>query len=68
LNVPGRAAGPAAGGPPVRGEGLLPSEEDDAVKQIQALFISKEIPAGSSPDSQPPTTENAIFVKSHLKK
>jgi hypothetical protein len=38
------------------------------VKQIQALFITKEIPAGSSPDSQPPTTENAIFVKSHLKK
>ena len=46
----------------------MPSEEDEVVKQIQALFSTKEIPEGSSPDSQPPTTENAIFVKSHVKK
>jgi hypothetical protein len=38
------------------------------VKQIQAIFSTKEIPEGSSPDSQPPITENAIFVKSHVKK
>jgi hypothetical protein len=42
-------------------------EEDDVLKQIQAFFRTKWIRAGSSPDSQPPTTENAIFVKSHLK-
>jgi hypothetical protein len=43
-------------------------EEYDVLKQIPAFFSAKWIPAGSSPDSQPPTTENAIFVKSHLKK
>jgi hypothetical protein len=53
------------------GEGLLPLEVHDVEKQIQTFFSTKGIPAGSSPDSQPPTTEmseNAIFVKSHLKK
>jgi hypothetical protein len=53
-------------------EGLLPWElgEGDVLKQIQAFFSTKAIHAGSSPDSQPITTvtENAIFVKSHLKK
>jgi hypothetical protein len=49
-------------------EGLLSREEDDVLKQIQAFFSTKGIPAGSSPDSQPPTAENAILVKSHLKR
>ncbi len=51
-------------------EGFLPTKkkEDDILKQIQAFFCTKEISASSSPDSQPLTTETAIFVKSHLKK
>jgi hypothetical protein len=48
-------------------EGLFPSEEDDALKQIQAFFSTTRILSGPSPGSQPLTTEMAIFVKSRLK-
>jgi hypothetical protein len=42
------------------------SEEDDhdALKQFQELFSTNGVTAGSSPDSQPPTTESANFVNS----
>jgi hypothetical protein len=47
--------------------GLLPTEEDDVLKQIQAFFrvSTKGITAlaGSSPDSQPPSTENAFHFR-----
>ncbi len=49
-------------------EGLLATKEDDIMKQIQAFFCTKGISACSSPDSQPVTTETAIFVKSHARK
>jgi hypothetical protein len=49
-------------------EVLLPSDEEDVLNQIQALFSTEGVTASSSPDSQPLTTANAIFVKSHLKK
>jgi hypothetical protein len=52
----------------VSGEGYLLCKEDDVMKQIRTFFRTKGIPAVSSPDSQPLTTENVIFVKSHLKK
>ncbi len=48
----------------------MPSNEDDVMKQIQALHSTEVIPAaaGSSPDSQTPSTKNAIFVKKSLEK
>ena len=52
---------------PFCSEGFFPSEEDDVLKQIQQLTSTQEIPTALSPDSQPLTTETAIFVKSHLK-
>ena len=41
--------------------------ENDVMRQIQAFFSMKGLPASSCPDSHPPTTETAIFVKSHVK-
>jgi hypothetical protein len=40
-------------------EGLLPSEDDDILKQIQAFFSTCQ----SRSDSQPLTTETAIIVE-----
>ncbi len=45
-----------------------PTQENDVLKQIQAFFSTTGLPASSYPDSDPPTIETAIFVKSHLKK
>jgi hypothetical protein len=42
--------------------------EDDILKQILAFFSTKGISASFFPGSHPPTTESAIFIKSHLKK
>jgi hypothetical protein len=47
---------------------LFPTQENDVLKQIQAFFSTTGLPTSSYPDSHPPTTETAIFVKSHLKK
>jgi hypothetical protein len=51
---------------PVCSERLLPSEEDDILNQTRAFFSTRWLSAISSSDSQPLTTETAIFVKSHL--
>ncbi len=48
-------------------EGLLPTQKNDVLKQMRAFFSTMEPPITSFPDSHPPTTETAIFVKSHLK-
>ena len=40
--------------------------ENDVLRQMQAFFCIKGLPASSCPDSHPPTTETAIFVKSHV--
>ncbi len=47
---------------------FLPSEEDYTLKQIRAFVRTRWLSAISSSDSQPLTTETAIFVKSHLYK
>jgi hypothetical protein len=49
-------------------EGLFPAPENDVLKQIQAFFSTRGLPASSYPESHPPTTERAFFVKSHMKK
>jgi hypothetical protein len=48
-------------------EGLLPTKEDDVLKQIYAFLRIRWLSASSCSDSGPLTTETAIFVKSHLK-
>jgi hypothetical protein len=48
-------------------EGLLPMNRIDVMKQVQAFLSIKGLPASSCPDSHPPTTETAIFVKSNVK-
>ncbi len=48
-------------------EGLLPTKEDDILKQRQSLSI-RWLSASSCSDSGQLTMETAIFVKSHLKK
>jgi hypothetical protein len=48
-------------------EGLLPTMENDVMRQIQAFFSKKGLPSSSCPDSHPLTTETVIFVKSHVK-
>jgi len=48
--------------------GLLPSNEIDVLKQIQAFVSMSWLAASSCPDSHPPTTQTSIFAKSHLKK
>ncbi len=49
-------------------EGLLPSEEDDVLKQSQVFFSTRWLSARASSYSQPLTTVTAIFVRSHVKK
>ncbi len=49
-------------------EGLFPTQENDVLKQIQEFFSTLGLPACPYPDSHPPNTKMAIFVKSHLKK
>ncbi len=49
-------------------EGLLPSKEDDILKQRQSLLSIRWLSASSCSDSGSLTIETAIFVKSHLKK
>ncbi len=51
-------------------EGLLPTKEDDILKQSQAFLSIRWLSASSCSDSWPLTmpVETAIFVKSHLKK
>ena len=46
----------------------VPTQENDVLKQMRAFFSTMELPITSFPDSHPPTTETAIFVKSHMKK
>ncbi len=55
----------------IASEGLLPTKEDDILKQRQLFFsIRWPLSASSCPDSGSLalTMETAIFVKSHLKK
>jgi hypothetical protein len=47
---------------------LFPTQVNDVLRQIQAFSSKRGLPSSSYPDSHPPTTETAIFVKSHLKK
>jgi hypothetical protein len=49
-------------------EGLLPTKEDDMLKQSQAFLSIRWLSFSSCSDSRPRTMETAIFVKSHLKK
>ncbi len=49
-------------------EGLLPTKEDDILKQRQAFFSIRWLSASSCSDSGSLTMETAISVKSHLKK
>ena len=49
-------------------EGLLPTKEDDILKQSRAFLRIRWLSSSSYPDSRPLTMETAIFVKSHLKK
>ncbi len=49
-------------------EGLLPTKEDDILKQRQSLFSIRWLSASCCSDSGPLTMETAIFVKSRLKK
>jgi hypothetical protein len=49
-------------------EGLLPTKEDDTLKQRQSFLSIRWLSASSCSDSGSLTMEAAIFVKSHLKK
>jgi len=49
-------------------EGLLPTKEDDILKQRQSFLSIRWLSASSCSDSGSLTMETAIFVKSHLKK
>ncbi len=49
-------------------EGLLPTKEDDILKQSQAFLRKRWLSSSSCSDSWPMTMETAIFVKIHSKK
>ncbi len=49
-------------------DGLLPTKEDDILKQRQLFFSIRWLSTSSCSDSGSLTMETAIFVKSHLTK
>ncbi len=49
-------------------KGLLPSNENDVLKQIRAFISMRGLSTSACPDSHPPTTQKSIFVKSQVKK
>ena len=54
----------------IQSEGLFPTQENDVLRQMQleTFFSTRELSVTSIPDSHPPNTQTAIFVKSNVKK